>query len=357
MMNITLREILVVVAVFVAAFVLQSLSPILIPFLAGCIGAYALSPLVRFFESLHLGRVLGTILAMLIFFTCVGGLLMIIVPYVHRELIQISSNIPGLSQKIVTHITPTLDYISKEFGTPSVAEIKTQLSNHLGQIAQVVVSFLISVVGSGMAIANMISILILTPVVMFYFLKDWPFFLEGVYKLIPHRYRDRVMKYVRAVDITLGGYAKGQAIVCLIQMCTYSLGLWLIQVPDAFFIGFITGFLTFIPYLGAFIGFTLSFIVIMINFVGAWQVGALLIVFAVINLFEGNFLTPKLIGEKVGLHPIWIIFSLLAAANWFGFMGVVVALPVAAMLSAMTGVMMQDYYKSKLYGKHVTKPS
>lgn len=355
MMNITLREVFIVSAVLIAALLLQSLSPVLMPFIAGCIGAYALSPLVTFFEKAKLGRVMGTILAMVIFFTCVGGLLMIIVPYVHRELMQISSNIPTLSQKILTHITPTLDYVSKEFGTPSVEEIKTQLSNHVGQIAQVIVSFLISVVGSGMALANIISILILTPVIMFYFLKDWNSFLESVHTLIPHKYREKVMHYVGAVDTTLGGYAKGQAIVCLIQMVVYSFGLWLIQVPDAFFIGFITGFLTFIPYLGGFIGLTLSLIVIMLNFQGAWQIGALFAVFMGINLFEGNFLTPKFIGKQVGLHPIWIIFSLLAAANWFGFMGVVIALPVAAILSAITGVLIQDYYQSSTYQKRHKK--
>lgn len=345
----TLRQ-----ASFFALFVcfcaaVWSVSTVLVPFFAGCIGAYALSPLVLKLEKWHVSRVFGTILAMLIFFALVGGLLMIIVPYAHRELVVISANIPLLSQKILLHVTPLLDFVSKELGTPSVAAIKTELSNHVGQIAQVILSFLVSVVGSGMAIANIISILILTPVVLFYFLKDWEIFLHNVHRLIPVSYRSTALRYIQAMDTTLGGYARGQAIVCLIQMVFYSFGLWLIKVPDAFFIGFITGFLTFIPYLGGFVGLTLSFIVIMIDFQGPWQVGALLAVFILIQLFEGNVLTPRFIGKKVGLHPIWIIFSLLAGANWFGFMGVVLALPVAAILSAITRLWIQDYYASVFY--------
>ncbi len=330
-------------------FLIHSLSSIFMPFLAGCIGAYTLNPLVSKLTSKGVNRALATACIMLLFMLLITTFLMILIPYMHQELLVISRNLPMMSDKLLELINPLIESLSRDFGLPTMDQLKTQVTAHVGDIAQVIISFLLNILGSGMILANIISLLILTPIVMFYFLKDWKIFLTQLEKLIPRPYLPKVKRYTLRVHKTLGDYAKGQLTVCMTLIVIYTIFLSLIHLPDAFFIGFITGFLSFIPYLGALIGLILSLIISLIHFTGWWQIAAIIIVFGVVNLFEGNFLTPKLVGEKVGLHPVWIIFSLLAAATLFGFMGVVVALPVAAMIGTIVRLALEEYYGSRLY--------
>ncbi len=332
-----------------SVWLLHSLSAIFLPFLAGCIGAYTLNPLVSRITRMGLSRGLATAVVMLFFICLIATFLMILIPYMHQELIVISRSLPTMSNKLLELMTPLIERLSQDFGLPTMDQLKTQITHHVGDVAQVIVGFFINILGSGMIFANVISLLILTPVVMFYFLKDWERFIAQVGKLIPRPYLPKVRHYALRVHKTLGDYAKGQVAVCLTLILIYTLLLTLISLPNAFFVGFMTGFLAFIPYLGALIGLLLSLMIGLIHFQGWWQIMAILVVFGCVNLFEGNFLTPKLVGEKVGLHPIWIIFSLLAAATWFGFMGVIVALPVAAIVGTITRLALEEYYKSRFY--------
>lgn len=336
---------------------LYSISGILLPFVAGCIGAYALNPCASTLEKWGLGRAFSTAITMLCFITVISVFLMIIIPYMHYELISIYHNLPEVGEKIVNLTTPLVERLSLDFGLPTVEDIKTKISAHIGDIAKIIVAFLINILGSGMVLANIISLLILTPIVMFYFLKDWHSFLRAIEKLIPHTYRPRVFYFLSRIHTILGEYAKGQSIVCLSLILIYIPLLYAIQLPDAFFIGFLTGFLAFIPYLGAFIGLMLSFIVALIQFQGWWQIFAVIGIFSAVNLFEGNFLTPRFIGKRVGLHPVWIIFSLMAAATLFGFMGVIITLPVAAILSTIVRILLEEYYKSPFYTKNTPEIS
>ncbi|MBX9977274.1 MAG: AI-2E family transporter [Alphaproteobacteria bacterium] len=331
------------------ALLVSSLSSIFLPFLAGCIGAYALNPFVSNIEKRGLNRGLATAVVMLLFITLISIFFMILIPYMHQELFAISSNLPGLSEKLIKLSSPLLERLSHDFGFPTEAQLKTQISSHIGNIAQVIISFLLNILGSGLVLANIISLLILTPVVMFYFLKDWNLFLAQITKLIPRFYVTKIERYTSKIHTTLGEYAKGQMAVCLTLIVLYIILLTLIKLPDAFFIGFITGFLAFIPYLGALVGLILSLIVGFLHFEGWWQIFAILIVFGVVSVCEGYYLTPRLVGEKVGLHPVWIIFSLLAAATWFGFMGVIIALPVAAIIGTIVRLALEEYYASRLY--------
>lgn len=335
--------------VLIISLLFYSVSSILLPFVAGCIGAYALNPFASYLERWGLGRALATVITMVCFITVISIFLMILIPYMHYELLSIYQNLPSVGEKLVTLTTPFVEKLSTDFGLPTMEDIKLKISAHIGDIAKIVVAFLINILGSGMVLANIISLLVLTPIVMFYFLKDWHVFIKTLQKLIPHSHRPRVDYFLCRIHKTLGEYAKGQSIVCLSLIAIYIPLLYMINLPDAFFIGFLTGFLAFIPYLGAFIGLTLSFIVALIHFEGWWQILAIMGVFAVVNLFEGNFLTPRFIGKRVGLHPVWIIFSLMAAASLFGFMGVIITLPVAAILGTVVRILLEEYYKSTFY--------
>jgi len=335
-----------------------SLSAVFLPIVAGMLGAYMLNPLTQKLERLRLDRAGATTLTMLFFITIIATFFMLFIPHMHRELLAISRNLPTFSERLLEQATPIIEKLSADFGTPTVDQIKIQIADHIGDIAQVIINFLISVISSGMVLANLISLLVLTPIVMFYFLKDWPLFLSAIDKMVPRRWHKMVKRYTLTVHKTLGAYARGQATVCLTLIIVYSLILSLIKLPDALFIGFLTGFLAFIPYLGWLIGLLLSIVVSLIHFVGMWQIFAILSIFIALALIEGYVLTPRFVGQRVGLHPIWIIFALLAFGNWFGFMGVIIALPVSAIISAVVRLVLEEYFKSPIYlGKSPVKSS
>lgn len=335
----------------VIAWVMQSLSAILLPFVAGCLGAYALNTFVTYLEKWHISRGLGTALIMMIVITLIGMFLMILIPYMHGELLDIYKNLPRLSNILLDKIGPFLEHISQKYHVtiPTLDQLKSNVSSHVGDIAQVIVSFMLNLLSRSMVLANIISLLVLTPIIMFYMLKDWPIFTHNVMKIVPRKHIRPVRQYMQRVHATLSGYVRGQIMVCMILMILYSISLTIVGLPDAFFIGFVTGLLAFIPYLGAFIGFMLAMLVAFLHMEGWWSITSVIIAFGIVSTLEGNYLTPRFVGQKVGLHPVWIIFALMAAGSLFGFMGVIIALPVAAVLGTTLRIAMEAYYKSSLY--------
>jgi predicted PurR-regulated permease PerM len=197
------------------------------------------------------------------------------------------------------------------------------------------VQLIINIIRNGLAIANLLSLLIITPVVMFYLTKDWPSILNNIKSILPKKYAANIIEHASQVDANLSGYAKGQVIVCAILALMYAIGLSIVGLKNSILIGVITGFLSFIPYVGALIGFILSVVVHLSN-TGTWNpITLIAIVFVIVQAIEGNFLTPRFIGNRIGVHPVLILFSLLAGASWFGFLGVVLALPTLATISAI----------------------
>lgn len=328
---------------------MHSLSAVLLPFVAGCLGAYALNTFVTQLHHKGVPRSLGTIIVMLIFMTLIGVFLMILIPYMHQELLDIYKNLPVLSASILKKAGPLLSELSQKYNLPTLEQIQENLSAHIGDIAQFVIAFMLNILSRSMLIANLISLLVLTPIIMFYMLKDWPIFLRQIQRLIPRAYLRPVSYYAQRIHTTLSGYVRGQLTVCLILIVLYSIALHVVKLPDALFIGFITGFLAFIPYLGGFIGFLLAMLVSFIHFAGWMQLLGVIAAFAAVSTLEGNYLTPRFVGKQVGLHPVWIMFALMAAGSWFGFMGVIIALPVAAVLGTTIRFLIELYYNSDLY--------
>jgi predicted PurR-regulated permease PerM len=197
------------------------------------------------------------------------------------------------------------------------------------------VQFIINVLSNGLALANVVSMVVLTPVVMFYILKDWPSFIETTRSLLPKKSAAKIIHYSQVIDQNLSSYAKGQMLVCLILAVLYSVGLLTVGLKNAVFVGIFTGCISFIPYIGALIGFLLSTL-IHLSGNDTWNpLISIGLVFLIVQAIEGNFLTPRFVGGRIGVHPVWILFSLLAGATWFGFFGIVLALPAAAIISTV----------------------
>lgn len=332
-----------------ALYLIRTLESILFPFFLGLIGAYAFNHFVTILEKYHISRGFGSALVIFGFLISLALIITVFLPLLQQQLFILAGSMPAVIESWIALMKPFLEKSSDELGTPSPAEIKTQITSHFGDIINWSIKFLTNILTNGLALANILSLLILTPVIMFYLLKDWPRIISHVDQCIPLNYRPSVRFYAARIDATLSAFARGQGLVCLILMGMYSLSLWAIGVPHGFFLGIITGLMSFIPYVGMITGMAATLAISLANFESWGQILLVIITFVTIGAIEGNFMSPRLIGDKVGLHPVWIIFSLLAFATWFGFLGVLVALPVAAVIGVIVRIILQWYKTSPFY--------
>lgn len=331
------------VGVFLLGIALHSLGTILVPFIAGFIGAYILNRPVTVLEKIKMPRGFGALLMILAVLFIFGTLMMVAVPFLQKEFILLSRNMPALVQHFYSLINPVLDFAAERLPPDDIAKIKAQVSGQFGSIVTWMVQFIINVLSNGLALANVVSLVVLTPVVMFYILKDWPRFITVTQSLLPKKNADKIIHYTHVIDRNLSSYAKGQMLVCLILAVLYSIGLTIVGLKNAVFVGIFTGCISFIPYVGALIGFLVS-ILIHLSGNDTWNpllsIGA---VFLIVQAIEGNFLTPRFVGGRIGVPPVWILFSLLAGATWFGFFGIVLALPAAAILSTVVRAVWKEW--------------
>ncbi len=316
-------------------FALHSLGTILVPFITGIIGAYILNKPVTALSKIKIPRGFGALLMILGVLLLLGTLMMVAVPFLQKEFILLSRNMPALVQHFYSLINPVLDFAAERLPPEDIAKIKIQLSGQFGSIMTWMIQFIIKVLSNGLALANVVSLVVLTPVVMFYILKDWPRFIEVSQSLLPRKSAAKIIHYTQVIDQNLSSYARGQILVCFILAILYSAGLLTVGLKNAVFVGIFTGCLSFIPYIGALIGFLLSTL-IHLSDSGTWNpLLSIGLVFLIVQAIEGNFLTPRFVGGRIGVHPVWILFSLLAGATWFGFFGIVLALPAAAIISTV----------------------
>jgi predicted PurR-regulated permease PerM len=325
--------------------VLFVLRDVLLPFVAGLVLAYLLDPAADRLERMGLNRLVATIAIItlvLLFFVLT---LVLLAPLVANQLTAFIAKLPATIERLQTLIAeqgaPLLDYLG---GTPVLAEARKSLGDLTGQAAKWSVSFLESLWSGGQAVVSLISLLVITPVVAFYLLVDWDRMVAAVDGWVPLRQRHVVRGLAREMDAAIAGFIRGQALVC------YAIGLSMLGVNFGALIGIISGFLSFIPYVGSLVGLVLSVGVAVVQFWPDWTMPlATLAVFAAGQFFEGNILSPKLVGESIGLHPVWLMFALVAFGSLFGFVGLLVAVPLAAMMGVLIRFALQQYLASHLY--------
>ena len=213
------------------------------------------------------------------------------------------------------------------------------------------------VVTSSVALANLLSLLFITPVVAFYLLRDWDRLKNQTNSLLPQRHAETIRQQLALVDRTLAGFVRGQATVCLVLAAYYGIGLTVIGVDFGLVVGIGIGLISFIPYLGSITGFVVSVGIALAQFDSWLPVGLVVGLFAFGQFLEGYVLTPRLVGDRVGLHPVWVIFALLAGGSLFGFVGLLLAVPAAAVIGVLTRFAVLRYRKSRYYQGDPTWPS
>jgi predicted PurR-regulated permease PerM len=334
--------------VFIA--LLWLLGDVMMPFIAGMALAYLLDPLVRQVEHLGVGRAISSVIVVMMFVIIIAVALVLLLPVLTEQIAEFGARIP----QYVERLRQLINDASKGWIGQYLGEKLPEAQKSAGTVAATAAgwagTFLGSLWSGGRALVSVLSLVIITPIVAFYLLLDWPRMLQTLDSWTPVHHRETVRGLAREMDRAIAGFVRGQAIVCLILGTFYAVALMLMGVNFGLLIGIAAGLLGFAPYVGTITGFLLAVGVATAQFWPDWHMPALAAgVFMVGQFVEGNILQPQLVGKEIGLHPVWLMFSLLAFAYLFGFVGLLVAVPVAAAIGVLVRFLLRQYLASSYY--------
>ncbi|HHM06246.1 MAG TPA: AI-2E family transporter [Gammaproteobacteria bacterium] len=330
---------------------LYLLAPILTPFLIGAALAYIGDPLVDSLEARHLPRALAVTAVFLVMVLVFVAGVVLVLPLLQQQVAALVARLPGYLDWIQATAMPWLHSVLGLARTDlDVAGLKQALTQHWQQVGGLAAGLLGSITRSWLALLAWVANLVLIPLVTFYLLRDWDLIVARIRELIPRRFEPAVVQIARECDEVLGGFMRGQLAVMLVLGTTYALGLWWVGLELAFLIGFGAGMVSFVPYLGFILGVLVAGIAAAAQFQDVIHVIYVLLVFAVGQALESMLLTPLLLGDRIGLHPVGVIFAVMAGGQLFGFVGVLLALPVAAVVMVMLRHAHERYVRSGLYG-------
>ncbi len=330
----------------VSVYVLRS---VLLPFVAGIIIGYLLDPLTSKFEKWGMNRTLATVVVMVLVILVLFPLLVLLIGVIDEQLGRFITSVPTYLTALLKKFEPVFAELQQRFPDLDAEKVRQYIRGNMANGLKVFGSIVKGVISSGFAFFNVLSLLLITPVVAFYMLRDWDKFVGKVDGLLPRHSKASIEKQAREIDRILAGFIRGQLSVCVLLGTFYAVGLYLVGLDLGVLVGFIAGIISFIPYVGSITGFVISMAIAFAQFDSLGQILPVVAVFAAGQFLEGNFLTPKLVGESVGLHPVWVMFALLAGGVLLGFLGLMIAVPVAAVLGVIIRHQIENYKHSSLY--------
>jgi len=330
--------------------VVALLREVLLPFVAGMVLAYLLDPLANRIERLGMNRLVATLAIIVVVSTAIALLMALIVPIIISELAYFIESFPQYLRRLQSLTTdPTRPWLSKLVGEGlseserSLGELTTLASSWLG-------TFLRSIWSGGRALLSVLSLAVVTPIVAFYLVYDWNRMIAVIDNWVPPARRDTVRALAREVDDTISGFVRGQSALCLVLAIYYALALWLIGLNHGLVIGFAAGLISFIPYLGSLSGLVISTCVAIAQFWPDWTWILLVPAIFFVGQFMADYvLAPYLVGRRVHLSPVWVMFALFAFGYLFGFVGLLIAVPLAAAIGVLLRFALRQYYASPLY--------
>lgn len=331
---------------------IAALGPVLTPFVAAGILAYVLEPGVRWLAAHRVPRVLAVLLVMVLAILAVVGVLLILLPIVQTEIEQVRQRLPALVSAITEQLMPWLRRTLGAELSLDAAAVRRWLTQQLAGSGSDVAAAALAYASSGWSAAVQVAGLVfLVPVLLFYLLLDWPALVRRVSELVPPRWRAHTAEIVGEIDTLLGQYLRGQSLVMMILAVYYSIGLLIAGFQLWLAIGVLTGLLIMIPYLGFALGLTFALVSGMLQLGPLVGLLSVAIVYGIGQVVESVYLTPRLVGERIGLHPIAVILALLAFGALFGFIGVLLALPLSAVVAVGLRRLRQAYLASDFFGR------
>lgn len=334
-------------AVFIGLLIV--LGNALLPFVAGMAIAYFLDPACDKLEAWGCSRIVATSLITFFFFALLVALLMLVVPLLSAQLIHFADRIPVYFAAIREKAIFLMGLLESRLAEEQLRQLEgvfTSASKQALTFAGGFANHLLSGIGS---LFSLLSLAVITPVVTFYLLRDWDRIIAKIDSWLPRDRLALIHEQVRLIDDTLAGFARGQAMVCLMLGLFYAIGLSLVGLDFGMVVGFATGLISFVPYFGMLFGFVAGMGIAIAQFGELVPILMVAAVFGAGQLIEGNFLTPKLVGDRVGLHAVWIIFALLAGGSLFGFLGVMLAVPIMAVIGVLARFLLRQYLASPMY--------
>jgi predicted PurR-regulated permease PerM len=333
------------IAAVVFLLLLWFLGNVLLPFLVGGAIAYFLDPVADRLERAGLSRVAATTVISLVAVVMVILLVLAVIPTLVSQLTALVNSAPDIARKLQGFLLERFPDLADSTSTirQTLAEIGAAIQARGAELANGVLS-------SALGVISAIVFIVVVPVVAFYLLLDWDKMVARVDAMLPLDHAPTIRRLGREIDTVLAGFVRGQVSVCLILGTFYAMALMAAGLQFGLVVGAIAGAITFIPYVGSIIGGTLAVGLALFQFWGDWmQIGIIAAIFAAGQFFEGNVLTPKLVGKSVGLHPVWLLFALSAFGSVFGFVGMLIAVPVAAAIGVLTRFGVEQYRASLLY--------
>ena len=328
------------------------LSPVLMPFVFAAILAYLGDPLTDKLETYRLSRTQAVIVVFLAMALVLVFVLFTLLPQLEVQIANFIGNLPAYAESLNRVVLPWLE---QRFGITikpiANNELIAIVQNHWERAGGIVTTTMSSLTRSGGVILSWLVNLLLIPVVTFYLLRDWDILVAKIYDLLPRRIAPLTAKLASEVNTVLSAFLRGQFYVMLALGCIYSVGLWVVGLDLALLIGMVAGLVSFVPYLGALIGIISACIAALVQFHELGQLISVAVVFLIGQTLEGTVLTPKLVGDKIGLHPVAVIFSVMAGGQLFGFLGILLALPVASIVMVFLRHVHDIYRDSEFYGK------
>lgn len=325
------------------------LSGVLTPFIAGMAVAYFFDPAADRLNRWGCSRGAAAGLVIAAFFMIVFGGLILLAPLLQGQVIGLASKIPGLIDALRTQAEPILQRLQADM-TPETAErLRSAAGSHAGDLIQWLTAMLARMWSGGIAFFHLLSLIVITPVVAFYLLRDWDIIVMRIDGWLPRSSAPIIRQQLSEIDATIAGFVRGQATVCLMLAIFYATGLTVAGLPFGLLLGIGAGLISFIPYAGAMTGLLAGMAIALTHFPDWPPVAVVASVFLAGQIIDSYFLTPKLIGDRIGLHPVWIIFALLAGGALFGFTGVMLAVPAAAVIGVLARFTIGQYQESSLF--------
>ena len=326
-----------------------ALKPVLLPFVAGLVIAYFLDPAVEALSRRKCPRWLSASIVLAAFIALILLVLSLIVPMLRDQGGALIEAAPSYIEKIRATYIPWFEKWISHFSPSLKAQINESAGKYAGDAAGFLASGLQKIISGGMAVIDILTLAIITPIVAFYMLRDWPSLIKTIDSIIPRRHYEIIRKELTTIDETLSGFLRGQSLVCVALGIFYAVGLTLAGLEYGLSIGVLAGALSCVPYLGTGFAWLGSLLLAAVQFDSS---GSFLIIIAILiigNVLESYVLAPRFIGHRVGLHPVWLLFALLAGAQLMGFLGLLIAVPVAAVLGVLVRFGIRQYRSSPVY--------
>lgn len=326
------------------------LAPALTPFAIAALFAYLWDPVVDRLERLGLSRNFSVCLVFLLIGMAVVTIVLLVIPFTERQIAKLLDQLPRWLAWIQAEAQPWLEQrfgVTLDFADPT--KLIEMVKAHWREAGGIATRILAKVSASGLTVLGWIAQLVLIPVVTFYLLRDWDLLVARINVLLPRRLEPTISRLARESDEVLGAFLRGQLSVMLSLGTLYAIGLWLVGIDVGPLIGMIAGLISFVPYLGAIVGLGMALIAAVVQYQDWAHVFMVFAVFGVGQTIEGYVLVPRLVGDKIGMHPVAVIFAILAGGELFGFLGVLLALPAAAVAMVVLRYLHEKYTESNLY--------